>query len=119
MFTDEKPMNGCDIYNKKARRSPLDGSVPFVDIGFDIRNNYNLMAAIKIHYHSSNESAQNISYQIGKFQGTSTTFNYFVMQLVSTGFLVSGHILICDNATIHLTKENKNLADILCEEKKY
>ena len=65
VFTDEKPMKCCDIYNKKVRRSPLDGSVPFIDTGFDIRNNYNLMAAIKIHNHSSNESAQNISYQIG------------------------------------------------------
>ena len=54
----------------------------------------------------------------GKFQGISTAFNYFVTQLVSTGFLVSCHILICDNATIHLTRENKNLADILWEEKK-
>ena len=119
VFTDEKPMKGCDIYNKKVRRSPLDGSVPFVDTGFDIRNNYNLMAAIKIQNDSMGESAQNIlSYQIGKFKGTSTAFNYFLTQLVSTGFLVSGHILICDNATIHLTRENKNLADILWEEKK-
>ena len=76
------------------------------------------MAAIKIHNLSNNESVQNISYQIGKFQGTSMAFNYFVTQLVSTGFLVSGQILICDNATIHLTRENKNFADILWEEKK-
>ena len=73
--------------------------------------------AIKLDNDSMSESAQNISYQIGKFQGTSTAFNYFVTQLVSTGFLVSGHILVCDNATIHLTRENKNLADILWEEK--
>ena len=49
MFTDEKPMKGCDIYNRKIRCSPLDGLVPFVDTGFDIRNKYNLMAAIKLH----------------------------------------------------------------------
>ena len=47
MFADEKPMEGCGIYNKKVHRSPLDGSVPFVDTGFDICNNNNLMAAIK------------------------------------------------------------------------
>lgn len=117
VFTDEKPMKGVDIYNKKVRRSPLDGSVPVVDTGFDIRNTYNLMAAIKINENSI-EGVSNIAYQVGKFQGTSTAFNYFVTQLVSTGFLVPGHILICDNATIHLTEENKNLADILWEEKK-
>ena len=72
MFTDEKHMKGCDIYNKKVCGSPLDGPVPFVDTGFDIHNNYNLMTAIKIHNNSMSESAQNISYQIGKFQGTST-----------------------------------------------
>ena len=49
VFTDEKPMKGVDIYNKKIRRSPVDGSVPFVETGYDIRNNYNLMAAIKIN----------------------------------------------------------------------
>ena len=32
VFTDEKPMKGIKIYNKKVRRSPLDGSVSFVDI---------------------------------------------------------------------------------------
>ena len=75
-------MKGCDIYNKKVHRSPLDDSVPFVDTGFDICNNYNLMAAIKIQNDSMGESAQHISYQIGKFQGTSTAFNYFLTQLV-------------------------------------
>ena len=53
VFTDEKPMKGVDIYNKKIRQSPLDGSVPFVDTGYDIRNNYNLMAAIKIINHEN------------------------------------------------------------------
>ena len=48
VFTDEKPMKGIDIYNRKVRRSPLDGSIPFVDTGFDTRNVYNLMAAIKL-----------------------------------------------------------------------
>ena len=37
VFTDEKPMRGVDIYNKKVRRLPFTGSVPFVDTGFDIR----------------------------------------------------------------------------------
>lgn len=82
VFTDEKPMKGTDIYNKKIRRSPLDGSVPFVDTGFDIRNTYNLMAAIKINDENSIDSmltnSSSISYQVGKFQGTSTAFNYFI-----------------------------------------
>ena len=59
------------------------------------------------------ERTSNICYQIGIFQGTSAMIDYFVTQLVSTGFLVSGHILICDNVAIHLTRENKNLAEIL------
>ena len=47
--TDKKPtMKGIDIYSKKGCRSPLSGSIPFVDTGFDIRNIYNLMAANKI-----------------------------------------------------------------------
>ena len=39
---------GVNIYNKKVWWSPLNGSIPFVDTGFDIHNIYNLMAVIKI-----------------------------------------------------------------------
>ena len=122
VFTDEKPMKGIDIFNKKIRRSPLDGTVPFVEAGFDLRNVYNLMAAIKINgnentHENTSTSTPSIAYQVGDFRGTSTAFNYFVTQLVVTGFLKPGHILICDNASIHVTAENKSLADILWEHK--
>ena len=40
VFTDKKLMKGVDICNKKVCRSPLDGSIPIVDTGFDIRNTY-------------------------------------------------------------------------------
>ena len=55
VFIDEKPMKGTNIYNKKNLRSPLDSSVPFVNTGFDIRNVYNLMAAIKLSNENSVE----------------------------------------------------------------
>ena len=111
-------MRGVHIYNKKVRRLPLTGSVPFVDTGFDIRSTYNFMAAIKIADDSSSDGASGISYQIGRFQGTSSAFNYFITQLVCIGFLRPGHILICDNASIHLTEENRNLSELLWEDYK-
>ena len=37
---------------------------------------------------------------------------------MGTGFLRPGHILICDNATIHLTQENCNLSEVLWEQYK-
>ena len=117
VFTDEKPIKGIDIYNKKVRRSPLDGSVPFVDTGFDIRNVYNLMAAIKIDFENPTSNNKNLAYQLGKYRGTSTAFNFFITELVATEFLKSGDVLICDNAAIHNTSENRNLANILWEEK--
>ena len=117
VFTDEKPMKGIDIYNKKVRRSPLDGSVPLVDTGFDIINVYNLMAAIKLDYENPIANRKNVAYQLGKYRGTSTAFNFFITELVATGFLKSGDVLICDNASIHKTSENRNLADILWDEK--
>ena len=70
-------MEGIDIYNKKVRCFPLNGSIPFVATGFNIRNMYNSMAAIKIKDENSIDSESNISYQIGKFQGTSTALNFF------------------------------------------
>ena len=118
VFTDEKPMKGIDIYNKKIRRSPLDGSVPFVDTGFDIRNTYNLMAAIKLDDANPVELRKNIAYQLGKYRGTSTAFNFFITELVATDFLKPGDVLVCDNASIHRTSENRNLMDILWEKKR-
>ena len=67
IFTDEKPMKGIDIYNKKVRRSPLDSSVLFVDMGFDIRNIYNLMVAIKLDYDNPIESKKNLVCQLEKY----------------------------------------------------
>ena len=94
VFPDKKPMKGIDIYNKKVGRSPLNGSIPFVATGFDIRNVNNLMAAIKIKDENSNNSESNISYQVGKFQGTSMGFKFFYYKISKyTGFLTFGHDL--------------------------
>ena len=68
VFTDETPMKGIDIYNKKIYWSPLDGTVPFVDTGFDTHNIYNLMAAIKISKNENSHkitSTRSITYQVG------------------------------------------------------
>ena len=66
MCTYEKPIKGSGIYNKKVCWSPLDDLVHFVDTGFDIRNNYNLMMTVKIKNENVSESTPNISYKIGK-----------------------------------------------------
>ena len=56
-------------------------------------------------------------HQIGKYQRISSDFNYFLTELVRTSFLKPGHLLICDNASIHRTAENRNLAEVLRKEK--
>ncbi len=71
-------MKGVDIYNKKVHQSPLDRSIPTVETGFDIRNTYNLIAAIRIRKENSIEGVSNIAYHIGKFQGTSITFIFLL-----------------------------------------
>ena len=76
------------------------------------------MTVIKIADDTSTNNASNISYQIGKYQGKLSAFNYFVTELMCTGFRIPGHILICDNATIHLTQENRTLAELLWEQYK-
>ena len=83
----------------------MDSSVPYIDTRFDIRNTYNLMVVIKINDARSFDSMSNIVYQIRMFQDTSTVFNFFATQFVGTGFLTPGHVLICDNAAIHVTEE--------------
>ena len=77
------------------------------------------MAAVKLsNKNSVDTGGLNIGHQIGKYKGTSTAFNYFVTELVATGFLQAGHILILDNASTHKTSENRNLAEVLWEGKK-
>ena len=113
IFTDKKPMKGINIYNKKVYMSPLDSFVPFVDTGFDMRNTYNLMAAIKLDNANSIKLSKNIAYKLRKCTGMSTAFNYFITELVATGFLRQGDVLICDNALSHKTLENRNLTEVL------
>ena len=69
-------MIGIDIYNKKVWQSPLNCSISFVNTGFERHNVYNLIAAMKIKNENSIDSASNIVYQISKFHGTSTAFNF-------------------------------------------
>ena len=75
------------------------------------------MTAIKLDNENPIDSTKNIAYQVGKFQGNSTAFNYFITELVATEFLKPGHVLICDNVSIHKASENRNLAEVLWEEK--
>ena len=65
----------------------------------------------------STSASTSVAYQVDKFCGTSTAFNYFITQLLVTGFLNPGNVLIYDNASIHMTEENKTLADFLWEQK--
>ena len=86
------------------------------------------MAAIKIRNENPSESLSagtttttttSIAYQVGKYWCTSTAFNHYITQLLVTGFLQPGHVLICDNASIHMTEENRVLSEILWEQKDF
>ena len=57
-----------------------------------------------------------MAYQVSKFCGTSTVFNYFITQLLVTEFVKPSNVLICDNTCIHMTEENKMLAELLWEQ---
>lgn len=73
----------------------------FVDTRFDTHNVYNLMAAIKNNENENSyeiTSTPSIAYQVCDFCDTSTAFNFFVTQLLVTGFLKSSYNLVCDNA---------------------
>ena len=97
VFTDEKPVRGAEIYNATTRRCPLTGKVPFIKTKFKLRNRYNLMAAIRL----CEPQDKCCFYKMGTFQGNSITFLTFVLEMVRTGFLKSGDILVLDNAKIH------------------
>ena len=40
VFTNGKPVRGCDIYNNTARRCPITGSVMYIKAKFKLRNKY-------------------------------------------------------------------------------
>jgi len=112
VFTDEKPLQGGEIFKAPVRRDPLTGETPTVTSTIKIKNKFNLMAAVKC---SSANEHENIAYQIGKFKGNSFMFKEFVLNMVRTNFLQEGDILVCDNATIHTRQECRYLHDELWE----
>ena len=111
VFADEKLVRGADIYNATTRRCPLSGKVPFIKTKFKLRNRYNLMAAVRL-YEPQDKCC---FYKMGTFVGNSLSFLSFVMEMVKTGFLKSGDILVLDNARIHSSDYCEFLAPTLLQ----
>ena len=111
VFTDEKPLRGMDIYDKKVRRHPITGTVPSLTANADIRNQYTIFCAIRQkEMHGYNP----VQYRMGEFTGDSEKFDAFIIDdLAETGFLREGDVLIADNARIHTGGYCSDLVDRL------
>lgn len=109
IYTDEKPVRGSDIYNRYVRRCPITGRTPFIKTKFKLRNTYNLMAAIRLN----EPTGRNCFYKLGRFSGTSLSFLAYILEMVRSGFMTPGDVLVLDNARIHSTDYCEYLSDTL------
>ena len=110
VFTDEKPLQGNEIFRGRVRRDPITGETPQVESSIKLKNNFNLMAAVRVN---GETDSQNIFYQVGKYTADSYMFKQFVLSMVRTNFLQHGHVLVCDNATVHTRRECEHLREEL------
>lgn len=108
-FTDEKLVKGKDIYHR-VRRDPIEGVVPTIpsDAANSMRNRWNIMAICSIK-----RSVRALQFIMVEEKGDSILFQSFIRELLKSGYLRPGDILVLDNCTIHMGGENEFLQEVL------
>lgn len=108
-FADEKLVKGKDIYHR-VRRDPIEGVVPTIpsDAANTMRNRWNIMAICSIK-----RSVRALQYIMVEEKGDSILFQFFIRELLRSGYLRPGDILVLDNCTIHMGGENEFLQEVL------
>jgi hypothetical protein len=110
-FTDEKHLKGEEVCNTCAQRDPLTGEKYNVRTQSDFRNAYTIIGFCGIDMRTAP-----FFFHLGKQTNDSEAFGEAVDDAIARGFLKEGDMLIMDNATIHMYKENEVLEEYLWEE---
>ena len=97
LFGDEKHFKGEEVYNRKVRKSPLDGNTPAIITDSDFRNVYNITAFCSI----SERKKAPVWSRICKLSNTAVEFATTCEMAGEEGFFEPHDVLVIDNATVH------------------
>jgi hypothetical protein len=110
-FTDEKHLKGEEVCNARARKDPITGEQFSIRTQSDLRNAYSIIGFCGFDMRTTP-----FFFHIGKQTNDSEAFGEAVDDAIAHGFLRKDDVLIMDNATIHMFKENEVLEEYLWEE---
>ena len=107
-FGDEKLLKGVELYNRKVRKDPDTGEVPFVVTKGDFRNTYCITGFMGI-----DPETASFWYSLRKENTDSFTWRADLEECIASGFFRRGDILILDNAKWHCGGYNTDIEDFL------
>jgi hypothetical protein len=107
-YADEKSLKGQDICNKLARRDPFTGIVPPTMTDPDFRNSYSIIGIC-----GTSARSTPMKYRITELAVDAELFAMEMEDVVASGFLRPGNVLVMDNAANHTGKEITVLEDWL------
>jgi len=107
-FCDEKHLKGQEQFSNKGWMDPLTGTVEPIYVPSDFCNAYTIIGVCGV-------APETIPFDFVLHEGMNDAemFSNVILCMVADGTLVSGDVLVMDNAAIHHYKESADLEDIL------
>ena len=109
-FGDKKSLKGQELFLRLVRKNPSTGEVAPIMTTSDFRNTHSITGFCGI-----DERSVPVWHKIRKETNDAEQFKRDVEEAISTGFLLSGDVVVLDNATIHTGGENYILVEWLWE----
>jgi transposase len=103
-------LKGEEVCNKHSRIDPITGESYGIKTQSDLRNAYSIIGFCGFDMRTAP-----FFYHIGEQTNDSAAFGEAVDDAIAHGFLRKDDVLIMDNATIHMFKENEVLEEYLWE----
>ena len=95
-FCDKKHLKGRELFSQKGRRDPLTGIIEPVCVPSDFRNTYTIIGVCGV-------ASETVPFDYILHEGTNNAaiFSDVILMMVADKTLVSGDVLVMDNAAIH------------------
>jgi hypothetical protein len=110
-FCDKKHLKGRELFSRKGWRDPQTGIIEPVCVPSDFRNSYTIIGVCGV-------ASETVPFDYILHEGTNDAaiFSYVILMMVADKTLVSGDVLVMDNAAIHHHHESSALEDVLWDE---
>ena len=109
-FGDQKSLKGQELFLRLVRKNPSTGEVAPIMTTSDFRNTHSITGFCSI-----DERSVPVWYKIRKETNDAVQFKRDIEEAIATGFLLSGDVVVLDNATIHTGGDNYILVEWLWE----